>query len=82
MNPELKADYKAALFMTNRLEIPAARRLACSGCGAEFACNPAGPCWCADESFRLPMPSDGGDCLCPDCLRKMAGALATAFPAN
>lgn len=26
-----------------------------------------------DEAYRLPMPSDGGDCLCPDCLRKAAG---------
>jgi hypothetical protein len=30
------------------------------------------PCWCAEESFRMPMPSDGSDCLCPDCLRKAA----------
>ncbi|HKS20071.1 MAG TPA: cysteine-rich CWC family protein [Bradyrhizobium sp.] len=58
--------------MTDRPETPASRRLACSRCGAAFDCNPAGSCWCADESFRLPMPSDGGDCLCPDCLRKMA----------
>jgi hypothetical protein len=72
MNPELKAGQKAFCLMTNRLEIPASRRLACSGCGAEFGCNPSGPCWCSDESFHLPMPVDGGDCLCPDCLRKMA----------
>jgi hypothetical protein len=25
-----------------------------------------------DEAFVLPMPSDGGDCLCPTCLRAMA----------
>jgi hypothetical protein len=24
------------------------------------------------EDFRMPMPLDGGDCLCPDCLRKAA----------
>jgi hypothetical protein len=58
--------------MTNRLEIAASRRLACSGCGAEFGCNPTGNCWCAEESFRLPMPTDASECLCPDCLRKMA----------
>jgi hypothetical protein len=76
MNPELKAGQKAASLMTNRLEIPASRRLACSGCGMEFGCNPAGPCWCSDESFRLPMPVDGGECLCTDCLRKIAAAKA------
>nr|WP_249137006.1 cysteine-rich CWC family protein [Bradyrhizobium tropiciagri] len=48
------------------------RRLACTACGSEFACAPAGPCWCSDESFRLPMPTDGSDCLCPTCLRKLA----------
>ena len=48
-------------------------RIVCSSCGAQFTCNPAGPCWCADETFRLPMPVDGGDCLCPDCLRQAAG---------
>jgi hypothetical protein len=26
---------------------------------------------------RLPMPSDGGDCLCRDCLRKMAADVHT-----
>jgi len=29
-----------------------------------------------DEAYRLPMPSDGGDCLCPDCLRKAAARAA------
>ncbi|HEV3500787.1 MAG TPA: cysteine-rich CWC family protein [Bradyrhizobium sp.] len=56
--------------MTNRLGIRTSRRLTCSRCGTEFTCNPAGPCWCADETFRLPMPEDGEDCLCRDCLRK------------
>ncbi|HXN88372.1 MAG TPA: cysteine-rich CWC family protein [Methylocella sp.] len=60
--------------MTNRLENPISRRLACAGCGAEFSCNPAGPCWCMEETTRLPMPVDGEDCLCRDCLRKMAAA--------
>jgi len=49
-----------------------ARRLACSGCGTEFACNPGGACWCASETVRLPMPVAGEDCLCRDCLRKAA----------
>nr|WP_249780899.1 cysteine-rich CWC family protein [Bradyrhizobium sp. dw_78] len=53
------------------------RRIVCSGCGAEFDCSLAGPCWCTDESFRLPMPVDGGDCLCPDCLRQAASGAAT-----
>jgi Cysteine-rich CWC len=58
--------------MTNRKESSSARRLACSRCGTEFSCDPAGACWCMDESFRLPMPAEGEDCLCPDCLRKAA----------
>ncbi|SHG35877.1 cysteine-rich CWC family protein [Bradyrhizobium erythrophlei] len=63
--------------MTNRSDIPVSRRLACSVCGTEFACNPAGPCWCAEETARLPMPVAGEDCLCRDCLRKMAGQTHT-----
>jgi hypothetical protein len=59
-------------LMTDRLEKAASRRLACSGCGTEFTCSLAGPCWCAEETARLPMPVDGGDCLCRDCLRKIA----------
>jgi hypothetical protein len=31
-----------------------------------------GPCWCAEETARLPMPVEGEDCLCRDCLRKAA----------
>ena len=57
--------------MTNPSENP--RRIACEKCGTEFTCSLSGPCWCREESFRLPMPAGGGgDCLCPDCLRKMA----------
>jgi hypothetical protein len=49
------------------------RRLACARCGAEFSCNPAGGCWCADEAYRVPMPTAANaDCLCPDCLRRLA----------
>ncbi|HJZ19555.1 MAG TPA: hypothetical protein VJ226_01275 [Bradyrhizobium sp.] len=58
--------------MTNRLEMPLPRRLSCSGCGAEFTCDLSGTCWCAEETARLPMPVEDGDCLCRDCLRKMA----------
>jgi len=59
--------------MTIRLEKNAPpRQLHCSGCGTEFTCAQSGRCWCADESFRLPMPTDGSDCLCPDCLRQAA----------
>jgi hypothetical protein len=66
--------------MTNRLETPPSRRLACLHCGTEFTCALSGACWCADETFRLPMPSDGGECLCPDCLRKVAAQAASAAP--
>jgi hypothetical protein len=59
--------------MTNRLDHPAARRLACSGCGTEFDCSLTGSCWCAEETVRLPMAVDAReDCLCRDCLRKLA----------
>jgi hypothetical protein len=58
--------------MTNRTESITFRRLVCSRCGAAFDCDPAGSCWCKDESFRLPMPVAGEDCLCPECLRKAA----------
>jgi hypothetical protein len=64
--------------MTNRLDIRIPRRLACHACGTEFTCNPAGACWCRDETFRLPMPDDGKDCLCRDCLRKAAEAVRPA----
>ncbi len=68
--------------MTNRLDNQTTRRLACAGCGVEFGCNPSGPCWCSAEAFRLPMPKDGSDCLCPNCLRKMAGAASLARPGS
>jgi hypothetical protein len=55
-----------------RLENAGPRRLACSRCGTAFTCNVAGPCWCAEETAMLPMPVDGADCLCRDCLRKAA----------
>jgi hypothetical protein len=73
VNPGLIPRQDAASLMTNRMEqLPSSRRLACASCGAEFGCNPSGPCWCSDEAFRMPMPVDGSDCLCPDCLRKLA----------
>jgi hypothetical protein len=62
-------------LMNDPLENPPSRRLTCSGCGTEFSCGLAGSCWCAEEVARLPMPSDGGDCLCRDCLRKMAAEI-------
>jgi hypothetical protein len=34
-----------------------------------------------DEAYRLPMPADGGDCLCPDCLRKAAARAEDAASA-
>ena len=48
------------------------RLIACARCGASFTCG--GPdCWCAAESFRLPMPTDAAaTCLCPACLRQLA----------
>jgi hypothetical protein len=72
--PDLKPYHNAVRFMTNSLgnPVPTSRRLACAGCGTEFSCSLSGPCWCNEETVRLPMPSDGSDCLCRDCLRKVA----------
>jgi hypothetical protein len=67
-----------ASSMADFLENQPARRLACASCGTEFGCNLSGDCWCGDEAFRMPMPLDGGDCLCPDCLRKLAQRHADA----
>ena len=39
--------------MTNRLENQPVRRLACTGCGAEFNCSLSGACWCSDLLGRL-----------------------------
>lgn len=56
---------------------PRLRELRCEKCGVAFSCGAnAETCWCADESFRLPLPTDGSDCLCPECLQKMAAAAA------
>ncbi|MGA2289185.1 cysteine-rich CWC family protein [Bradyrhizobium sp.] len=58
--------------MTNWLE-NSSRRLICSRCGTEFTCGRSGQCWCAEETALLPTPVKGDDCLCRDCLRKLAG---------
>jgi hypothetical protein len=78
VNPGLIRRQDVASPMTNRPESQPTRRLACEACGTEFGCNLSGPCWCNDEAFRMPMPVDGGDCLCPDCLRKLAKQRAGA----
>ncbi|MFH0303285.1 hypothetical protein AAFX91_40385 [Bradyrhizobium sp. 31Argb] len=58
--------------MTNRKE-STSRQLSCRRCGIGFTCDLSGECWCAAEPYRMPMPAhDGGDCLCPDCLRALA----------
>jgi hypothetical protein len=66
-------------LMTNRSDNPASRRLACSGCGTAFDCSLTGSCWCAEEPVRLPMSMAASeDCLCRDCLRKLAGQAVTS----
>ncbi|WYJ43939.1 cysteine-rich CWC family protein [Bradyrhizobium sp. 2S1] len=65
------------LSSNDRSEQTSPRRLACTACGSDFSCSLGGPCWCSDEDFRLPLPTDGGDCLCPSCLRKLAKQQAT-----
>ncbi|HYI31587.1 MAG TPA: cysteine-rich CWC family protein [Bradyrhizobium sp.] len=57
------------------------RQLTCARCGAAFTCGTGGRtggCWCADETYRVPMPaSSDEDCLCPACLRAHARQLAS-----
>jgi rhodanese-related sulfurtransferase len=57
------------------------RTLGCARCGGGFECNPIDHCWCGEEQFRLPVPlpdefAQFGDCLCPSCLREIAGILS------
>jgi hypothetical protein len=75
MNPALKLQ---PVLMTNPQEIFNSRQFACPACGASFICNSAGPCWCFDEEVRLPMPAEGADCLCANCLRKLAETQAAS----
>jgi hypothetical protein len=71
--PEMKNRGDASAgTMTNRLGNQEPRRIACSACGTDLTCSLTGACWCAEETARLPMPVAGEDCLCRDCLRKMA----------
>jgi hypothetical protein len=72
LNPTLKHGESSRDIMTNRKGYSSSRRLACSGCGTEFSCNPEGGCWCAEETIRLPIPVAGEDCLCRECLPKAA----------
>jgi hypothetical protein len=60
-----------------RMTTPAPRRIACARCGASFDCGLSADCWCAAEPYRLPMTKAAiEDCLCSECLRKAAAALA------
>jgi hypothetical protein len=50
-------------------ETGAPARAACARCGAAFACDPAGACWCAALPRKLKVPTEAGaTCLCPRCL--------------
>jgi hypothetical protein len=55
----------------------AGAEIRCSNCGASFACDPAGDCWCKAPPY-LPMPAAGETCLCPDCLAGARAATAAA----
>ncbi|HEY1748003.1 MAG TPA: cysteine-rich CWC family protein [Xanthobacteraceae bacterium] len=65
------------------------RLVVCENCGGEFGCSrdDIGECWCAKESYRLPLPPETTrfkDCLCPQCLRKVEtqSAAKKAAPAS
>jgi hypothetical protein len=71
--------------MTNGLESAKPRVLACACCGTELTCDPAGSCWCMEETVRLPLPAEGRDskyqdCLCRACLLGMASAQTKPAP--
>jgi len=51
----------------------------CVRCGADFACDPDGACWCLKPPY-LPMPNLDATCLCPDCLARARAAAAPAGP--
>jgi len=59
------------------LQRTAPRALTCVSCGTAFSCTGDIDCWCAAESFRLPMPAldSAADCLCPPCLRAKAATV-------
>jgi hypothetical protein len=78
MNPTLKTGKSSRAIMTNRKGYSSARDLACSRCGTAFSCNPEGDCWCKAETARLPMPVEGEDCLCRECLSKMVERATSA----
>jgi hypothetical protein len=61
--------------LSSQIESPASRRIACSACGTVFTCSLDRACWCAEEIARLPMPVEGEDCLCRECLRKAAAQM-------
>jgi hypothetical protein len=47
----------------------ARERTSCTRCGAGFACDPAGACWCAALPRKLKLPTEAdARCLCPRCL--------------
>src|SRR4051812_18362967 len=59
------------------------RRLTCARCGAAFECGSTmGHCWCAEEDFRLPVPiaDSAQDCLCRQCLKRLAESAARNPP--
>jgi hypothetical protein len=49
-------------------QAPAEARAVCPRCGARFACDPDGDCWCKAEPPRRPVPGAAAACLCPRCL--------------
>ncbi len=47
--------------------------IVCVRCGALFACDPAGDCWCKHVDVVMPVPEPGtqASCLCPECLAEV-----------
>jgi len=50
----------------------AAALVQCPACGARFACDPGGTCWCAALPPVTPRPEEARGCFCPDCLARRA----------
>ncbi|MDO9414412.1 MAG: hypothetical protein Q7T81_17715 [Pseudolabrys sp.] len=57
------------------------RAVTCASCGVGFACTTDAECWCVAEPYRLRMTDIDAqrDCLCPQCLRRVAQAQQSAI---
>jgi len=68
---------KAVSFSSENYKEP----ILCEACGADFTCGASDKgCWCMNvelnDEARAELKSKFNDCLCPDCLEKLAKTTA------